>query len=261
MRASSAVYGASSAALRASILNDSPTGYWICDEASGATVLADSSGNGYDLTVVGSSHLRFQSYPLIPGDETKFMTLLSTGVGGADRAGSLGITPPITGDWSVEAMCMLFLDVGATDNWIFSIGGTGETSAVNFQLALRVGYLNHYTFWESGAGTDRFTYPLNRNDQSCIATCMPYHIGVAKSGLTLSFYLNGRFIGNGTAAAQPTDGSGVIGTVIGRSPTYLNSTNPRDVCMGHIAFYNGVVLSRFAFRERAVNAGVYGRPL
>lgn len=261
MRASSAVYGASSAALRASILNDSPTGYWICDEADGATVLADSSGNGYDLTVVGSSHLEFQSYPLIPGDETKFLTVRATGVGGADRAGALDIARPITGDWSVEAMCMMFISGGGTDNWIFAIGGTGETSAVNFQLALRVSFQNHYTFWESASGTDRFTYPLNRDDQACIAPCMPYHVGVAKSGLNLSFYLNGRFIGVGSAAAQPSDGSGAVGTVIGRSPTYLNAANPRSVCMGHIAFYNGVVLDRFAFRERAVNAGVYGRPL
>lgn len=261
MRASSAVYGASSAALRASILNDSPTAYYICDEADGATTLADSSGNGYDLTVVGSSHLEFQSYPLIPGDETKFLTLRATGVGGAHRAGSLDLTPPVTGSWSVEAMCMLFLGGGGTDNWIFSIGGTGETSPVNFQLALRVGYINHYSFWESGAGTDRFYYPANQNDQEYMTICVPQHVAITKNAGVMSYYLNGRYIGGVNGVTSPTDGSGAIGTVVGRSPTYLNAANPRSVCMGHIAFYSGVVLDRIAIRERAVNAGVYGRPM
>jgi hypothetical protein len=40
----------------AEVLADSPWGYWKCDETSGST-LADSSGNGHDMTITGSPTL------------------------------------------------------------------------------------------------------------------------------------------------------------------------------------------------------------
>lgn len=251
------VSGVGSEALKRIILADAPMGYWVCDETSGPTIY-DYSGNGYDLTQQNT--LRFADVPLIPGDDTKFLTIPNGGVNGADRAGLLGVTPPLAGAFSFECLALRYSASGA-EQYVFAFAGSGETTAVNLQFSFQLDVSpGARVFWESGAGTDR---AYNTGAAAIIAACIPMHwLFTMSAAGVMNFYLNGRRLNPTTSAiVRPTGGTGAMGTCIGRSPTYLNASVGNTQVVGHVAFYSGVELDRFAARRRAIAAGLWGTPL
>ena len=63
------------------VLADSPSGYWKCDDAVEYGVIADSSGNGHDMTLSGGATLGAEG--LLNEDEASGSTsLLLDGVDG-----------------------------------------------------------------------------------------------------------------------------------------------------------------------------------
>lgn len=210
------------------ILADSPMGYWKCDETSGTT-LADSSGNSYILTLTGTYTLAVEA--LVPAEPTaKFIRFGTSSTSFASRAGTLGATPPLSADWSIEAVVRGGSSLLGGGN-VFSMMAVGETEATNFQCSLgatTAGLIR--AFWEHSAGTN--------NDISTTQTIPAYpgvHICAVKDGTAnnVEFFVNGRSVGLTAYTNEPTGGSSAL--------TYLGG-NPTDsgcgTGVGHVAFYN-----------------------
>lgn len=239
-----------SAALSTEILADSPTAYWKCDD-SGST-LADYSGNSFTLTLAGTNTVQFAS--LLPGEATAYVRLGSS-TGSANRAGSLGITPPISGDWTVEAVVMP-QTAGTNQTLMFSIEGSGETQANNAQVRFlinsgsgTIGALA--TGWETGSGTDTAT-------SSAVNAAVPgavVHWAAVKDGTakTVTFYRNGRQVAPAVSfTSNPDGGSGTMQTSIGAGADFTTTT----MTIGHVAFYNGQKLSAARIFAHAKAAGL-----
>lgn len=214
-----------SAALTAEIMADTPIGFWKGDEASGN--LADSSGNGFTLTVSGSPVYQF-AY-LLPNSTDKFMKWSGTAHAGATTA--LGLSMPVTGEWTAEAV------IGAESVGSFAVmfylGGdpSSDTEANNIQVDFYYSTSNVLNgLWESGAGTDR-------NSAAPYVTKtihLVQHLAVVKSATTVTFYVGGRQAGAAVAwATNATGGSGTIVTRIGGDGVTVNGA----YTMGFTAFY------------------------
>lgn len=232
----------SSSALATEILADTPTAYWKCSEASGS--LADSSGNGFTLNTLTGT-IDYQTVELIPGDATKFTHFRTAA--GAQITGTLGLTVPLTGDYSIEGILYGYIP-GAV---VFGIGGTGESTASNLQARLQTDSTTARltSFWETtSSGTDiTVSGPV-------IAGPGPYHLVIVKDGTadTLTFYVNGRYAGTQSYSTEPTGGTSAntgIGAIAGSSSNAMG--------VGHVAFYNGIKLSAARVKAHAQAAGMY----
>lgn len=245
--------GMGSDRLKQIILADSPTAYWICDDSSGSTIV-DYSGNGYDLTKHANTILVEDALYPVP-DGKRYMRIPQTLAAGASRAGSLGISTPITGNWSWEAILMCYAPPSATDTTLFFIGGNGETEDLNSQVGVIFNSSTVYTIWETGAGTNITAIPAAQFDPIAGA---PSHYLITKSGTSVTFYMNGRKMETVTASGNPSGGTGSVGTGIGVEGTYAAGTNASGYIVGHMAFYNGTVLTEAKARARAWACGLWG---
>lgn len=233
--------GGSATVLSAAILALTPTGYWKMGEAS--STFADSSGNGNTLnTLVGT--IRYQATPMIPGDSTKFALFEANA--GASIAGSLGITVPIVGDWSIHTIGLIATNVQAN---LFLIGGVGDASATtNEQATLyQDGTSVLAVEWESATGT-------NQTLSYCTCThLIPLQYVVVKDSTakTVALYVNGRLVSTRTYTTEPTGGSVVL-TGVGNVGSFT-STGP--TALAHVAFFNGVKLTAANALALALAAG------
>lgn len=234
------------ALLAAEITADSPMAYWKCDETSGTTLDNAQGTAAYDLTLSGTYTLSY-TY-LLPGDTTKYLALLGTAAY-AGVSGSLGFTPPINGDWTVECV-ILPKNYTANGNRIFAIAGVGETEATNYQMYVFTntdGTLG--AFWEHSAGTNvSIASGVNIRRGEAV------HLAFTKDGTgnTVTFFINGRKVGIVSYANEPTGGSGSMLTRIGNDGT--GSSDPMTI--GHVAVYNSV-LSDARIRAHALAAGLH----
>jgi hypothetical protein len=224
--------------LAAEILADSPMAFWKLDETSGST-FADSSGNGYDLTISNANANTILSQAaIIPTLPTTFFPYFGNNV--VSRSGALGFSTPITGAWTVE----FIIQFGAPGTTIapFTIANNGETSADNIQIQID---LSASTFvkveWETGSGTN-----ASRNLPYVIANYSPsLHIVVVKTGAATSgnfrLYVNGsqrRDVNAVTVTSDPTGGSSA-NTYIG---SYVaGATIPSDSVLAYMAVYNAAL--------------------
>jgi len=235
------------------ILADSPTAYWICDESTGSTFV-DSSGNGYDLTKTANVVLREDALYPVP-DGTRYPRYPQTLTTGASRAGTLGASVPMIGNWTWESIVRCYAVPSATITEIFTIKGNGETEATNAQIVIYLSSSGISALWETGAGTDIAIVPTA---QFSPQAGYPSHYMVTKSGLDVTFFMNGRKLETVTASGQPTGGTGTVGVVICSDGTYALGPTNSGIVMGHIAFYNGTVLTEEKARARAWACGLWG---
>lgn len=235
------------------ILADSPTAYWVCNDSTGSTIV-DHSGNGFDLTKHANTILVEDALYPVP-DGSRYMRIPQTLAAGASRAGSLGITTPITGDWSWECILRCYAPPSATDTTLFFIVGNGETENVNAQLNVNFNSSAVFVLWETGAGTNITTTPTA---QFAPVAGYASHYLITKSGTSLSFYMNGRKLETISASGNPSGGTGTVGTGIGTEGTYATGTNASGYIIGHVAFYNGTVLTEEKARARAWACGLWG---
>lgn len=217
-------------ALSVEILADAPIGYWKCNDTSGTT-LEDSSGNNFDLTIVGTPTLA-DSY-LVPTDNDKYLRVKGTG-DGAELVSKLGTTPPLTGNWAFE--CIVKTESYTTNIVrVMSFGlNTSELEVNNVQasffFAATTG--NAGVFWEHSAGTD---VVVARSPATTPNTFGASIYAVEKDGTanTVTFYLNGKKFADAVAYAnEPTGGSGSIKFCIG-----YDGNNTQNFVIAHASFY------------------------
>lgn len=251
--------GVSSGALATEILADSPVGYWKCDETSGTTLVnSGSAGTGYNMTLAGTYTLAYAK--LVPNETTDYL-LLGTGSGSrASVAGTLGVSVPFSGDYTIEAV-ICPLAVSANSVRVLSFMATGETEAANYQAALLVGpastgveqaVLN--AFWEYSAGTNLAVAAGNAGaDALGVVRGHAAHVAIVKNGTanTVDFYVNGRRVWQESYSNEPTGGSDAgMTTYIGADA----ATATGSALLGHVAFYTSA-LSAARIRAHARAAG------
>lgn len=225
---------------------DSPTGYWKLDEVSGN--FADSSGNGYTLTVTGSPVTAYQFSALDPAFPTRKTPSVTSG-GQTNYAGDatvFGLSLPITtytmemwGRWSVGGIAM-------------GIGASGETLATNFAGQIIIssgGKLS--TFWEYGAGTNASITASLFGD---LLDGELHHIAVTKDAATrtLSYYIDGIYVGGFTyvVGQEHTGGTSAVFSIFG---TPGDSSAGADGQYAGAAFYTTVLSeSRIQAHARAL---------
>lgn len=234
------------------ILADSPTGYWKCND-SGST-LADSSGNGFDMAVVGSPTMQHSF--LVPTSDDKFMRI--TGNQGGSITSALGTSPPLTGDWTVCAI--IALDNAATNNFTaFSLGDfSSELEALNLQVYCYRRTANNggpAALWENGAGSDNLmNWPYSTLGLALLKPVI-FHWVKDTTANTVTFYVGGMKMQTAVAYAnEPTGGTGSIKARIGYDGT--NAQNNGSI--GHVAFFNGQKLSDARIWAHAQAAGLAG---
>lgn len=144
------IEGNGSASLMAArIMQYTPRGFWRCDDSSGSTI-ADSSGNGFDLTLIGTRRLACSA--LIPGDPTLFLRL-GPGIGYAKRTGN-PLYPVTNASWTIVVIAR-FMSASSAGSCFLFIGANGETESTNVLCGVAVrAAATPYMFWEYGPGNN-----------------------------------------------------------------------------------------------------------
>ena len=162
--------------------------------------LADSSGNGYDLSIAGGSE-EYSGMNHVPGDSSFFSSgnwLTAT----APAALLLGeMTAMAWINPSVFGSCM-----------IFGFGGNGESLPTNILWSIGLetsGRLR--VFHEYGAGSNELYNTANYT----LREGLDQHVAISRSadGLTYKIYVNGVFVETIVTANAPADGSSGFITV------------------------------------------------
>lgn len=257
-----------SAALSAAILANSPTGYWKCDEAAG-TSFADSSGNGFNLTTLTSIALAQSA--LLPNESTKYAFFGST-TGQALLSGSvLGLTAPLTSDWSVEAI--IRQETGATLSGIpiFCIGG-GNSASENRNLQAKFAFHSGNDLisaqWEQGAGSTLVaTGPSDPSAKwtnvSQLGRAIHWCITKDATNKRIRVYRNGVLVRGGTQVSGDTYSTYVNEPTGGTDTANMQVTigndsvqNLTNTVIGHVAFFYGTRLSDAQVYAHAAAAGL-----
>lgn len=240
----------SGATLSAEILADTPTGFWKLDEASGT--FADSSGNGFTLTVSGS--VNYRSSVLIRSLPTTKFAQFPAGGNSARATTKLGTSPPLVGDWSIEAVACQRVFGGTNAARIFSLRGAGESATENDQIEFFIdstGLLG--VFWETGAGTNvAVSSAIN------LPEAIPFHLVAVKDGTanTVTFFINGLQVAEiaYSNANEPTGGTGTMIAAIGENG---EGDDTSDMLVGYVAFYNAIKLTAARVAAHARAAGYF----
>lgn len=236
--------------LSAEILADNPRAYYKMDDTG--AVLADASGNGYDLNVPAG--MTVSAAPLVPSDpDTKYARSEAMCSGDAHN---LGLSAPMNYSYSI---CFIVRRTGAYNTTfdaydsffrLFSWGAAGETTASNYQAIIpqasdSTGAKRFRVFWESGAGTD------NNLDLRFALLERPSILHFVKdaSAKTLSLYINGALWDKTSYVNEPTGGTAADRSMALCGPSGIG---------GHWAFFDGV-LSEDRIAEHAKAAGLYLR--
>lgn len=231
------------------IAADSPRGYWKLDEASGN--FADSSGNGYTLTITGTPVQQYQFSALNKSFPTRKTP--ASNLGGqtsyAVNASALGLSLPVT-TYTMEAWGA-FTAAGV----LMAVGGVGETAVANFAGKLDInsnGTMSN--FWEYASGTDGWTA------SSLLGGLLDgklHHIVITKDAATrtVAYYIDGRYVGGGTysAGVEHTGGTNGVFSVFGAPG---DSSAGVDGVYGGIAFYT-TALSEARIQAHAKALGVF----
>ena len=222
--------------LASELLADTPVALWKLDETSGTT-LADSSGNGLDLTIVNSGMQLAQSY-LVPSLPTTRFLYTGTATGSyAWRSGSI-ITTPINTSWTVH--CILLMFTPGTTIIPFAIQTTNNgAAATNIQLQQRftlgstVGSL-----WQQGSNSNVTTLSSGYALQPQAAQLISWVTVKNAASKLLRTYINGKLIRISTSYANEPTGGSSCDTYLGNS---TNGNLPSDSLMGYCAVYNSVI--------------------
>lgn len=233
-----------SAALSAAITALTPTAYWRLNEASGN--FEDSAGS-YDAVATGT--IVYNSSALLPDAGARYARFATTGSSYGATSSLLGITPPVTGSWSVIAMVNP-INAGSNSKYVFAINGSGETEANNDQVLVYYSSSGLFAFWEYGAGTN-----VTISGPTAMPANSPTLIHVVKDSSVsrVTFYVNGAYAGSSTYANEPTGGSSANAKVMG------TTASEAEIVGGEVAFFNGVAHSIAQVETIAKAAGVMGK--
>lgn len=190
--------GSTPTSLATAILADTPFAFWKCDDA--ATKLVDSSGNGFDMTVVNGT-VAYQQTPLVPSLPTTFFALVGSFAGASGNNGwaitsQLGRTYPLI-TWSCEFLFMPIANSGTYRVLDGRVAGA-STATIN-------------PLYTGGAGIQLF-YPSTVNNITVPTQVgVPIHVVVtcasAAGTSTVIVYINGIRSGSFTAAQSTASGT------------------------------------------------------
>lgn len=200
-----------------------PTGLWQFTDPD--DLLADTSGNGYDLTVeTGTERSTY-----ISGDRGGFYF---------DGATSLwyDVAEPLlrlTGDMAF--FCLWANHTGVTNASFVSHGAAGETEATNQLYQFRYGTYPGLAFTsESGGGVD-----ATHTDANLIS--LPgqiAHVGFTRASGVVQFWHNGRKFGDPSAVlTTPTggaDGRLRLGSAGAAAPVYINGAMTSGMLLNYL---------------------------
>lgn len=215
------------------VLDDTPVGYWPCQDAFGASTLADVSGNARHLTLNGTRGLGAKAMNSRLGNAVRF----TAGSGFATIAAASWLQ--ILGDLTLE--CWLHLERQPTSGQeirLFQAGAVGETAATNvayfFDYINNGGTLQLRGFHESGSGTDNDT----RVNQTL--TLREWNHLVLRRDVTANtyeFFLNGVSLGTQGYTNDPT---GATSAFLNINSSAAGTTPSDQTCQfTHCAIYNG----------------------
>ena len=215
------------------VLDDSPVGYWPCQDAFGAATLADVSGNARHLTLNGTRALGAKAMNSRLGNAIRF----TAGSGFATISAAAWLQ--ILGDLTLE--CWLHLETQPTSGQeirLFQAGAVGETAATNvayfFDYINNGGTLQLRGFHESGSGTDNDT----RVNQTL--TLREWNHLVLRRDVaanTYEYFLNGVSLGTQGYTNDPT---GATSAFLNINSSAAGTTPSDQTCqMAHVAIYNG----------------------
>jgi len=215
------------------VLDDSPVGYWPCQDAFGSSTLADASGNGRNLTLNGTRALGAKALNSRLGNAVQF----TAGSGFATISAAAWLQ--ILGDVTLELW--LHLQVAPTSGQeirLIQAGAVGETAATNvcyfFDYINNSGTLQLGGFHESGSGTDNDT----RVNQT-LAVREWNHL-VLRRDVTANayeYFLNGVSLGTQGYTNDPT---GATSAFLNINSSAAGTTPSDQTCqMAHVAIYNG----------------------
>lgn len=233
--------------LAAAILSDSPFAFWKCDDTS--TSLADSSGNGFNLTSVTGTPT-YQSGLLIPTlPSTTFVNLSgyanTAAANGFFLASALGRTLPLT-SFTVELIISQFASSVICRYISWAVSGTANI----FSLYNNGGPLS--------CAINNANIPLLPSGLIS-ALGIPTHIVITCSTVgttsTLTTYLNGIRVAVSVTATASTASGGAPIFGLGDAGTYSGTT--AGVTMGYVALFP-TVLSVARIGAHAAAAGMLG---
>lgn len=229
--------------LAAAILSDTPFAFWECTDAS--TSLADSSGNGFNLTTVTGTP-GYRASPLIPTlPASLFLNLSgyssSAVANGLSLASSFGRTLPFT-TWTFEMVTCIFASGGTNRFFDWRVSGSSGVMAFYYTGSVLTLFLNN-------ANTTLTSVPL--------PVGIPVHVAVTCSTTgttsTLNTYFNGVLVGTTTATASTASG----GTPTAGIGDYSFGGTTSGITMGYMALFPAV-LSAARIAAHAAAAGKLG---
>lgn len=186
--------------------------YWTCSELVGTTV-ADSSGNGYNLTTSGTT-AGVQGAKIDNGREFTQVGAYATGAGDAAAAAAL------VGEWTVEwwscgatgvypgGMTLSGLGVGAIIAYGTQPSGDGVTAD---NILMECGFTGDgdiYFMWETGAGSQRYGetpvtgHVVDHYNHFAVRKTIP-----PASDAVVEFFVNGHKIGTHAGITNAFDGT------------------------------------------------------
>jgi len=143
--------------------------------------LADSSGNGRDLTMATGTARYRSGWGNVVGIDP---------AAGIPYHSPLEAALRITGDITIE-MLLVFTDVPSGVR-LFEHGATGETEATNILYQLTISNQNSMAwFSESGAGVDESDATFSSDAPALPAVGVPFYLAVRRQSNVVRVYLNG----------------------------------------------------------------------
>jgi hypothetical protein len=213
------------------VLEDTPVGYWPCQDAFGASTLADASGNGRNLTLNGTRALGAKAMNSRLGNCVRF----TAASGFASIAAAAW--QQILGDVTLE--CWVHLETAPTTGQVIRFiqaGAVGETAATNVCYFLAYenngGTLQLQAFHESGAGVN------NDSRWNQTLALREWHHIVQTRDVTANVYetwLNGVSLGTQSFANDPTGATSAFLSLNNSSAGTTPSDQTSQAC--HYAIY------------------------
>lgn len=224
---------ATAADYAATVLADSPLGYWKLDETSG-TSAADSSGNSNNATYRNSPTLNQTPGPVTSGGGAPLFTAASSQY--ADFPYSTSAPNYNTSDGSAEAWFKT--SSSGTERTVFRIDD--PASGINRRFLIRVGTDNKLNAMVMKGTNPSITSSGTVNDGAWHYAVLTWHN--TGSNLNVELFLDGSSVGTGTTGASMQNTSNTVTGQIGdffNNPTHQNYFNGY---LGQVALY-GTALS------------------
>ncbi len=205
-------------------LSLAPVAYWKLNDPVGSSTAADSSGNGYTLTVSGT--VTFGEPSVVPSDS-------ETSCKGDGSTGSLSVASasllPVTGQYTAVA-CIQTPTLASL--------GTGYPGILAFGATYKRGF--NITGNRNGSIPSGAQGPfMNANDLDDVSKVGPdgtnLLIGVTVDDASTIGYVNGRPELSMALGLQPTDSSG------GATVLSLGAANYSDFPIGRVAIFAGIL--------------------